>query len=270
MTLHPTYAVSDGSPPRINSSTVSNVAEVIEQARSLALQVRLEPHLDWTETLTGGPYEWRRRMFLDPSGEYFETVLAPLASLHPDELTVGSELDVSAYEFAGQWSESAARLRGLTRAAIGHKLNHDWYSARDAVRREANIERSSRGLPERWPWGYGDDLQRYLSELDFLAVSYYPSGEWNLPEAYTIGEFGLGSTDIARPWHFDATTFQTPADFAIRRNYYQRFLAWLATRTGRAACFWTAGHFDILGIMQPKWRDDAIVEAVRAYNQASP
>jgi hypothetical protein len=101
-----------------------------------------------------------------------------------------------------------------------------------------------------------------------VAVSFYPAGEWHLDESMTVGEFGLGSSDLARPWHFDAATFGNQEALTVRREYYLRLLDWLGQRHGRAACFWTSGHFDVLGIMQPQWRDDVVVEAVRTYNYA--
>jgi hypothetical protein len=126
---------------------------------------------------------------------------------------------------------------------LGHKVNHD-----------ARLRRGAK---------------QYLEGLDYKAMSFYPPGEWVLPEGWTIGEFGLGSTDTSRPWHFDAATFQTEDDFAIRRDWYLRFLEWLPlSGAAGAAAFWTAGHFDVLGVMHPEWRDDAILEAVRAYNLA--
>jgi hypothetical protein len=207
-------------------------------------------------------------MYVDPMRDYFDIVLSPLAALQPDELTLGSELDVSAYEFADEWTEVAERLSGLG-IALGHKLNHDWRSARRQIREELNIERTGRGLRPKLPAGFGWKLRQYLSHVDYVAVSFYPSGRWELDGDYTIGEFGLGSTNITKPWHFDASTFRSADDFALRRDWYVRFLGWLGMRTGRAACFWTAGHFDVLGVMHPQWRDDAIVEAVCAYNAPS-
>lgn len=232
-------------------------------ARELGFRVRIEPHLDWETTLSGGPYEWRRRMYLDPTKAYFDQVLAPLAALAPDELTLGSELDVSVYEFRDQWMEVNRRIGG------GHKLNHDALgSARRSIKDEINSERAKRGLDRRWRL---PDPSSYLDALDYVAVSWYVPDWRPAPAGCVIGELGLGSTDTLRPWHFDAATFQTPEDFAIRRRWYREALEWLrSVQSPRAACFWTAGHFDVLGIMNPQWRDDNIVEAVRAYNQASP
>ncbi|MBC8164759.1 MAG: hypothetical protein H7Y20_02670, partial [Bryobacteraceae bacterium] len=99
--MHPTYAVRDGEQPEIDVSYGPyNVTETFTIARDLGLKIRLEPHLDWQQTLSGGAYEWRRRMYINPAGRYFEQILAPLAQLKPDEFTLGSELDVSSYEFS--------------------------------------------------------------------------------------------------------------------------------------------------------------------------
>jgi len=252
VTLHPTYAVADTDPPTIGTSNVPSVAPVVAEARRLGLRVRMEPHLDFESTLQGA-YEWRRRMLVDPSADYFDRVLRPLSDLLPDELTLGSELDVSAVRYTREWRYVAAALRPLG-IALGHKLNHDW---RDAA-----------GLVARW------QMRQYLRDLDYKAVSFYTAEPWSLKAGWTIGEFGLGSTDIHRPWYFgEDRRFVTEHDFNVRRDWYFRFLQWLTSREGRAASFWTVGRFDVLGVMDTRWRDDAVVDAVRAYNasvQASP
>lgn len=235
--LHPTWPVADdlriGVPP--------DASLPVRAARSLGFRVRLEPHLDYESSLNGGPYRWRRDMLVDPLGEYFDRVLAPMADLAPDELTLGSELDVSADRFADRWGEAASRLPDV---AKGHKLNHDWLG--------------------------GDAMTGYLRSLDYVALSWYVPDSRPLPDGYVVGEFGLGSSDLTRPWHFDASTFRTPEALAARREWYLRRIDWLSAQNSPgAACFWTAGHFDVLGIMHPEWRDDAVVEAVRAYNAAS-
>jgi len=242
VTLHPTFAVIDADPPVIRTDNVPEAAPVVAEARRLGLNIRMEPHLDF-KSVFEGRYEWRKRMRVDPSAEYFDVVLQPLAALAPDELTLGSELDDSAHEFAVEWRDVAERLRP-TGIALGHKLNHDW----------------------EWSW----DLSRYLRRLDYVGVSFYTPEPWRLKEKYTIGEFGLGSTDEKRPWYFgEDRSFRTEEDFAARRAWYLRFLEWLKGREGHAASFWTVGQFDVLGLFHPQWRDDGIVEAVRAY-QASP
>jgi hypothetical protein len=246
VTLHPTFPVT----PDLRIGEGPAYAEAFALARALGFQVRLEPHLDYEQTLTGGPYRWRRDMLVDPSGEYFDRVLAPAAELRPDELTLGSELDHSAYEYPDRWAECMERLRGAG-PALGHKLNHDWADQSGFFARRR--------------------LRKYLDRLDYVAISFYPpGGNWSLGDEYTVGEMGLGSNDINRPWHFDATTFHSPEDFTVRREFYLRLIEWLSARTGRAATFWTAGHFDVLGVMHPEWRDESVVEAVRAYNYASP
>lgn len=225
--------------------------------------MRIEPHLDWESTLTGGPYEWRRRMYINPIEGYFDQVVAPLASLSPDEFTLGSELDVSVYEFADEWLEVSRRVGG------GHKLNHDALgSARGSIKEELNAERAKRGLTRRWVL---PSIEEYLGQLEYVALSWYVPDWRPIPSGYVIAELGLGSTDTTRPWHFDASTFRTPEDFAIRRRWYLEALSWLRTvDSPRAACFWSAGHFDILGVMNPDWRDEEVLEAIRAYHQASP
>jgi hypothetical protein len=267
VTFHPTYAVEDGVDPIVYTEGGPDVATAVGEARTRGFAVRLEPHLDWVSTLTGGPYEWRRRMYLHPSGVYLQQILRPLAELSPDELTLGSELDVSAYDMPDQWTAAAEAVRDCG-CALGHKLNHDWRTATKSIRTEINAARRARGLRRRWCPLTGRRLRAYLETLDYVAVSFYPSGEWRLEEQFVVGEFGLGSADVSRPWHFDASTFDTPEALAIRRDYYLRFLRWLGERTGRAACFWTSGHFDVLGVMHPEWRDEAVVEAVKAYNYA--
>lgn len=251
VTLHPTYAVADIDPPLIRVENVPAVEPVVAEARRQGMRVRMEPHLDFESTLRG-MYEWRRRMLVDPSGDYFDKLLQPLASMFPDELTLGSELDVSVVEFSREWREVAARLRS-TGIALGHKLNHDWDGAAGFFGRRR--------------------VERYLGELDYRAVSFYTAEPWELGEDWAIGEFGLGSADVNRPWYFgEDRRFASESDFAARREWYLRFLRWLGNREGRAASFWTVGQFDVLGVMDPRWRDAAVVEAVRDYNagQASP
>ena len=239
VTFHPTYIVHDGL--RIGVGPAASGC--LRLARSFGLSVRLEPHLDYESTLTGGPYRWRRDMMVDPVGQYFTRVLEPLASLAPDELTLASELDDSARAFPDAWAAAVDLLRG-SGARLGHKLNHDWSG--------------------------GEDLVAYLKMLDYVALSWYVPDLRPIPDGYVLGEFGLGSADVSRPWHFDASTFTTPEALAIRRQWYLERLRWLETiHSPGAACFWTAGHFDVLGVMHPEWRDEAVVEAVRAYNYAS-
>lgn len=207
------------------------------------MRVRLEPHLDYESTLTGGPYRWRRDMLVDPVGQYFTQVLEPLAALEPHELTLGSELDDSAAAYPDAWAAAVDLLRP-SGVRLGHKLNHDWQG--------------------------GEDLINYLKVLDYVALSWYVPDLRPIPDGYVIGELGLGSVDVSRPWHFDAATFRTAEALAVRRQWYIDRLHWLQTaRSPGAACFWTAGHFDVLGIMRPEWGDQAIVEAVRSYNYAS-
>jgi hypothetical protein len=261
VTFHPTWLVYDEMPPRIRPDA-PDVYSGVKYARELGLNVQIDPHLDWETTLTGGPYDWRRRMRLDPAGPYFDIVLQPMAALKPDRLTLGSELDVSVYEFTGKWVEVAARFEAI---AIGHKLNHDVF--------------------ER---GNGKGLRDYLHRLDYVAFSFYPKIEFEdaagdlvrdlreiagpAPE-FVIGEFGLGCTDITKPWHFESSAFSTPEHFEVRRDYYLRFLEWAAAQpyTASPITFWTAGHYDFLGVLEQPgleaFRDDLLREAVSEYNR---
>lgn len=261
VTLHPTWLVYDEVPLRIRPDA-PDVAMAVAYARELGFNVQLEPHLDWETTLTGGPYKWRRSMLVDPAGEYFDIILAPMAALEPDRLTLGSELDVSVCEFNTRWIEVAGRLSDI---AVGHKLNHD-------------------ALPAPCPLG------AYLRRLSYLAFSFYPAIEFEdaagdlvrelreitdtAPE-FAIGEFGLGCTDVTKPWHFDVSTFQTPEHFELRRDYYLRFLQWIETQpyTASPVTFWTAGHYDFLGVLEQPglevFRDEALRNAIWEYNRIS-
>jgi hypothetical protein len=251
VTLHPTFAVNNET-HEIRTDNVPPVEPVLTEARNLGLKVRLEPHLDFESTLRPEPeYIWRNELNVDPAGDYFKRVLAPLARLRPDELTIGSELDRSTFWHRSHWSQVADELRGKG-VDIGHKLNHDW--GNNPFRRFI--------------------LRRHLKHLDYQAVSFYTAEPWQLAGEWVIGEFGLGSTDLDHPARFEASPpFRTDEDFAARRAWYIRFLGWLKGREGkRAASFWTTGQYDVLGLTWTNWRDGAIVDAVRAYNaaQASP
>jgi hypothetical protein len=200
-------------------------------------------------------------MRVDPTGEYFDLVLAPMAVLKPDRFTLGSELDGSLYELALQWASVPIRVDA---PILGHKLNHDVF--------------------ERKVSPY---LGGYLTQLDYAAFSFYPAIEFEdaagdlarelrgiSPTAeFAIHEFGLGCNDITKPWYFDATTFRSAADFTVRRDYYLRFLQWLSFQsyTSAPVTFWSAGHYDFLGILEQPgleaFRDDLLRQAVWEYNQ---
>ncbi|MEJ7608304.1 MAG: hypothetical protein WKF37_19060 [Bryobacteraceae bacterium] len=148
VTFHPTYAVHDDSELLIDGTSTPVIGDAFATARELGFHITLEPHLDWAATLQGGPYEWRRRMRLRPAAQYLDDVLAPLAALRPDMLTLGSELDVSTLEFTREWASLLSRFPGI---ALGHKLNHDIFDGGD--------------LPE---------LREYVRQLDRIAFSFYP------------------------------------------------------------------------------------------------
>ena len=222
-----------------------------------------DPHLDWESTLTGGPYEWRRRMYFDPAEAYFDQVLGPMVGLlkaageEHGTLTLGSELDVSLVEFSSGWLSVAQAIRDLApRIALAHKLNGDSLDRDESIRTDLNRERSRRGLADFSRAEYLSlvrEMSDYLSALDLVSFSFYPSIEKtaNMPVAFTnaanslakklgsaagshvlfaVGEFGLGSADTTRPWYFDEKTFLAPDgsmdDRArrTRRMFYSGFL----------------------------------------------
>ena len=232
--LHPTFPVTED----LSIGSGPDPEPVVSYARSLGLSIRLEPHLDYATALSGGPYRWRREMLIDPAGEYLSRVLLPLSDLVPNEFTLGSELDWSVDAYPESWLLVRERFRALR---TGHKLNHDWLAGERAI--------------------------DYLRALDYVSLSWYVPDLRPLPEGYVIGELGLGSSDVSRPWHFDAQTLRTPEALAVRRAWYLALIDWLRnTQSPGAAAFWTAGQFDVLGVRHQEWRDDAIVEAIRAYN----
>jgi hypothetical protein len=284
VTFHPTCLVHDETPVRLDLSTAPRMHDAFACARSFGFQIILEPHLDWASTLTGGPYEWRRRMYLDPGGAYASELLESLAALAPDALTLGSELDVSLYEFPAEWAKVAARFAGVR---LGHKLNHDAFSSgQSCIRSEVKSERQRHNLPASDSRRFGTGLAAYLSALDYVAFSFYPSGsfEWAASRMYhqlrqlapgpdfAVGEFGLGSSDTSRPWHCDAASLKQPESISIRRTYYLKFLHWLRDQTYTASpvTFWTVGHFDFLGVLEQPgcecFEDDVLRRAVMDYN----
>jgi hypothetical protein len=263
----------------------------------------MEPHLDFESTLTGGAYEWRRRMYFSPLGQYSDEVIQPLLSTLQAaartgtrfEFTLGSELDVSIAEYAGEW----AKLIPKERISFGHKINHDSLEPNSPVRDALSAVRIRRGLQ---PAGRSEyrakvrELGGYLSQLNYVAFSFYPgvrgpgadafaaefrrraaelSGRLPAGPAFTIGEFGLGSADTSRPYHFDAATLlNIPGALDLRRTYYLGFLDFLRQSPDvvkdRASAFWTVTHFDFLGAHQwpgnEPFRDDRLRQAVYEYN----
>lgn len=291
VTFTPTYLVYDEVPIRIDPARGSRMEELrsaIRIARQLGLRIQLDPHLDFETTLTGGPYEWRRRIYCSPKDEYLHEILYPLAAMDPDALTLGSELDVALAAFAEEWCEVRQLIRGLY---VGHKLNHDSLNAGSSSIREAlNAERTRHGEDQLGWWAYRQRVNKvgaYLSALDFVSFSFYPNrmagttfSEYarqlgaqlektaGKRPCFAIGEFGLGSSDVSRPWYCDAATFGTAEALGIRRRYYLDFLEALTQTPDvfgpHAASFWTVGHFDFL---DGPFRDEELRAAVQRYNK---
>ncbi|MGH9633096.1 MAG: hypothetical protein ACRD7E_32735 [Bryobacteraceae bacterium] len=316
LTFTPTYLVYDEIPPRIDTARGPDIEEVEDAvlfAAEAGFGIRLEPHLDWEATLTGGPYEWRRRMLVQPDEAYSDAVAAPLVERlggATRQFTLGSELDVSLVQFGEEWLRLLESLRSVNGSLeYGHKLNHDVFRARKAIRQSLNAERVRHGLRKAGRFEYRDRMARagaYLARLNYAAFSFYPDmgEEGDLARgfaekaqalvddlrttagpspAFSIGEFGLGCADPARPWHVDASSFDSEDAMELRRRYYLEFLECLRRRPDlfgeQPSTFWTVGHFDFLGALQqfsanavqPRFRDDRLRQAVLQYNQeASP
>jgi hypothetical protein len=92
---------------------------------------------------------------------------------------------------------------------------------------------------------------------------------------FTIGEFGLGSADTSRPYHFDPSTLVNIAGaLDLRRAYYSGFLEFLRQSPDvvgdRASSFWTVTHFDFLDALHwpgnEPFRDDRLRQAIYDYN----
>ncbi|MBI3281398.1 MAG: hypothetical protein HYZ57_16320 [Acidobacteria bacterium] len=307
VTFHPTWLVYDEVPLRIDLSQAPKL-DVVRLAAEMGFEhIMLDPHLDFESTFTGGPYRWRRRMYLDPrAGDHLSPAAGLLASVARPGLklylTLGSELDVSVIEFGLEWLAVADQIRNPA-FAVGHKLNHDFFDAAGAIRAELTQERARRGLAACGPFEYrrrAADAATYLARLDYVSFSFYPSvaqdPDFAAPAlrlkrrlrktagetpSFAIGEFGLGCPDPSRPYHVDSGAFLNhtgnldPVAQDLRRRYYLRFFDFLRSHPdlcrGHPATFWTAGHFDFLGVLEQDaraiFRDDKLREAVFAYNQ---
>ncbi|MEP6536129.1 MAG: hypothetical protein ABJF23_12460, partial [Bryobacteraceae bacterium] len=302
LTFTPTYLVYDRHPMRIDVSrgpAMAQLAEAVEYAAERGFHIRMEPHLDFETTLTGGPYEWRRRMYFSPLGQYQDEVVQPLltmlrAAAKPGtrlEFTLGSELDVSLVEFSADW----AKLIVKGGISMGHKINHDSLEPNSPVRDALSAVRLRRGLPAAGRSEYRAmvrTLMLYLAQLDYVAFSFYPAvrgpaanqfaAEFGkraselaakLPAGpgFAIGEFGLGSADVSRPYQSDAAALlNVPGAIDLREQYYLGFLEFLrrsgGLTGGRPSAFWTVTHFDFLGTLQwpgnEPFRDDRLRQAI--------
>ena len=306
VTFTPTYLVYDRHPIRIDVARgpdFAQLAEAVQYAAESGFHIRMEPHLDFETTLTSGPYEWRRRMYFSPVGQYADEIVQPLlamlrAAAKPAtrlEFTLGSELDVSLVEFSADW----AKLIVKGAVAVGHKINHDSLEPNSPVRDALSAVRLRRGLPTAGRSEYRAmvrELSLYLAQLDYVAFSFYPTvrgpgasqfasefrkravelaGKLPAGPAFAIGEFGLGSADVSRPYHSDpATLLNVPGALDLRQQYYLGFLEFLRQSGDlpgtRPSTFWTVTHFDFLGALgwagNEPFRDDRLRQAIYDYN----
>lgn len=149
----------------------------------------------------------------------------------------------------------------------------------------------------------------YFASLDYLALSFYPNmrdakisdKEWKeapsndktekiadefanqfnkfygpfngLPNVTPeIGEFGLGSTDVSKPWSGEnSNSLDTPEGKNVRLNYYKGFLQFLKKNSKNfklkkqscfifsPATFWAVGTFDPL-------IDDNLKKTIKEYS----
>ena len=198
-------------------SPISELRTAVIAAVTKGFSVKIEPHLDYVETL-GGTTEskWRMDMYFDPSNAstlpsgYYERVLTPImdvirdaaATTPPDAgkppcfaLTLGSELDVSLMSFPQGWETVKGRMKqrrtdlGLDkphRLTFGHKLNFDIFMPRGAARRKINTIRKRWGLANLSPADINNaELKAlaYLRDLDYVSFSFYPPLNSYLPNA---------------------------------------------------------------------------------------
>jgi hypothetical protein len=189
MTLTPTFWVEDETPLRIDltqSPSFDRMRDAALYAASVGMSVKFDPHLDFGTTLGSNPvFDWRRRMYFDPSLAYHEQVISPLAGILRDvraagvdaALTLGSELDVSLVEFPDGWNTVRRQASGFG-IQLGHKINRGSLLFDPEILTALNNERGRLG---KTGWGR-DDFQRlsraafaYLGSLDFVSFSFYPS-----------------------------------------------------------------------------------------------
>lgn len=189
VTFMPTYLVRDAVPLEIDTGAGASLGEIAEAVSAFVdagFNVKFEPHLDYESTLTGGDYEWRRRMYFEPDGVYASQILAPLFGLASEaagrgatvHFTLGSELDVALAEFPDRWDGLARVLRAEHPGiAVGHNINHDSLASSTDVRTPLNAEREKRGLA---PLDWREHRLRleagfqYFRELDYVGFSFYP------------------------------------------------------------------------------------------------
>ncbi len=306
VTFTPAWTVSGDAAPRLaahRTPPLGKLARAVARAAGHGFHVRLEPHLEWECTLSGGPYRWRRDLVFAPAREENASaglvvgpltgILAAAAAMFPERrfvLTLGSELDESLLALAqgpGGWEELPKQARASApRLAFSQKINHDAFIRRGGA------------LPAR--------ARRFLAALDHAAISFYPPLRLDRPRSWwredtrarhvaeaaeafalaaakiaeparaiaplAVGEFGLGSADVSAPWRFNCPDPGAIAE--VRRKYYLGFLEFLRGSGGLFAAgpatFWTAGHFDVLGVLPggENFRDEGIEAAVGGYNSA--
>ncbi|MEM6683199.1 MAG: hypothetical protein AAF607_13255 [Pseudomonadota bacterium] len=210
----------------------------VNAAVKAGFHVKIEPHLDYAVTLgTGFEQLWRMLMRFHPDDgtsmnpHYYAAILQQIfqiiqrASTLPRPanagpacfaLTLGSEIDVSVYEFPAAWEQvlrnlkalrAAAKLDNPFRLSFGHKLNYDTLTnAREHLSRVSRATKYA-SLGARSIDDYNKaqiSVKGYLSQLDYVSFSFYQpitpklatgTFDWESPptpadEAAIAAEFG--------------------------------------------------------------------------------
>ncbi len=233
-----------------NQSPISELKNAVMAAVTKGFSVKIEPHLDYIETLNStSEARWRMEMYFDPSDRrtlmngYYERVLVPImdvirdaAALTPPNLdmppcfalTLGSEVDVSLFAFASGWEQVKSWMKqrrsdlGLDlphRLSFGHKLNYDVFMPGGAARRKMKPVRERWGESEATP----GDLDRmeltalaYLRDLDYVSFSFYPPVSRFIPNAN----------------QFDWTKEDDPQAIDAVANAFKAFAQTLRTKLG--------------------------------------
>lgn len=222
VTFTPTFQVEEFDPILSDPYLLLNmgftpsfrtISRAVRTAIELGLNVKIEPHLDFDTVFEeDGEADWRLRMYFDPSDHvsigdntlatngYVTDILDELIEIFAENkdvrpiaeperppcfaLTLGSEVDVSLFQFSAEWTAVLNNLKGLRsinglddRLAFGHKLNHDTLSnALGHVRQYLNSEREDRDLNainRQGIWQLQSNVESYLNQLDYVSFSFY-------------------------------------------------------------------------------------------------
>lgn len=278
------------------------LAKAFGRAVELGMDVAVLPHydpagevLEWRNLYRFDPFEERRgysyaTAVIDPTIEALRRVAKPTTRI---QFSLSGEMGRSLFEHPAAYRRLAKRVRdwlGDWPLEVGVSLNHSGvtgeYEPTADERREVQAlindcdflgfsNYSPFKLPPS-PEQFGDSCQKLLDELAALSITL-PDGT---PMQFT--EIGLGghradpASAAAKPWEGGATARRSPWELEpmtqLRRDYHAALLDFLRTQPGprrvSAAYFWSQGPWDPQGIDQPRFADEAIIEAIREHNEA--